>query len=470
MSLRPFIRKGINNVLWKFLYETDRHNGIAEFLEILGSIINGFALPLKDEHKEFLRTVLLPLHRTTNLSSFHPQLSYCVTQFIQKDPALAPRIVRAILKYWPRLASRKEILFLNELEEVLDRIQPVFLEEVQIALFRQIARSMESSHFQVAERAIYVLNSDTIMRFISTHRETLIPILYNALCRNTNSVALAALSGNYSLYPSTNGTNEAEGSPTSSSKDSLSISVTPASPSTASPNVSSLVPDPSNAIAPPSPRWDAHATVVDEITRREVEEERKRVEDKEARGHWNPTVAQLTADILKVFAEMDPALISRLHSERIQRSKKLLSKHTVLRHHWKNIAPTVALAPVKVRGYGEDDDPLGYRDPYASTSSPVVVLSSGQSNSPSLSPPTHSVSLSSISLQVSSASPNAQTKSPTSRSPSSQPPSPSPSSPVAPPPISLAAAPSSPSTPAHPSPSTLDSTLGSPSLASSVQS
>ena len=33
------------------MYETERHNGIAELLEILGSIINGFALPLKEEHK-----------------------------------------------------------------------------------------------------------------------------------------------------------------------------------------------------------------------------------------------------------------------------------------------------------------------------------------------------------------------------------------------------------------------------------
>ena len=48
---RPFIRKAINHVFYRFVYETERHNGIAELLEILGSIINGFALPLKEEHK-----------------------------------------------------------------------------------------------------------------------------------------------------------------------------------------------------------------------------------------------------------------------------------------------------------------------------------------------------------------------------------------------------------------------------------
>jgi hypothetical protein len=51
MVHRPFIRKAINNVFYRFVFETERHNGVAELLEILGSIINGFALPLKEEHK-----------------------------------------------------------------------------------------------------------------------------------------------------------------------------------------------------------------------------------------------------------------------------------------------------------------------------------------------------------------------------------------------------------------------------------
>ena len=63
MSLRPLIRRSIHNVFYKFIYETSRHNGIAELLEILGSIINGFALPIKEQHKQFLSRVLLPLHK-----------------------------------------------------------------------------------------------------------------------------------------------------------------------------------------------------------------------------------------------------------------------------------------------------------------------------------------------------------------------------------------------------------------------
>ena len=40
---RALIRRSISNIFYEFIYETEKHAGIAELLEILGSIINGFA-------------------------------------------------------------------------------------------------------------------------------------------------------------------------------------------------------------------------------------------------------------------------------------------------------------------------------------------------------------------------------------------------------------------------------------------
>lgn len=68
LGLRAFIRKQINNIFLRFIYETEHFNGVGELLEILGSIINGFALPLKMEHKQFLVKVLIPLHKVRMVS------------------------------------------------------------------------------------------------------------------------------------------------------------------------------------------------------------------------------------------------------------------------------------------------------------------------------------------------------------------------------------------------------------------
>jgi serine/threonine-protein phosphatase 2A regulatory subunit B' len=76
---------------------------------------------------------------------FHQQLAYCTTQFVEKDPQTADTIIRGLLKFWPVTASSKEvfrslsilyccipthwlcgnrqILFLNELEEIIELIQ-----------------------------------------------------------------------------------------------------------------------------------------------------------------------------------------------------------------------------------------------------------------------------------------------------------------------------------------------------------
>ena len=149
MVHRPFIRKAINNIFFGLIFETEKHNGIAELLEILGSIINGFALPLKEEHKLFLVRALIPLHKPKCLAMYHQQLSYCITQFVEKDCKLADTIIRGLLKYWPITNSSKEVMFLGESEEVLEVTQPPEFQRCMVPLFRRIAHCLNSPHFQV---------------------------------------------------------------------------------------------------------------------------------------------------------------------------------------------------------------------------------------------------------------------------------------------------------------------------------
>ncbi|XP_078064170.1 serine/threonine-protein phosphatase 2A 56 kDa regulatory subunit epsilon isoform-like, partial [Mustelus asterias] len=132
----------------RFIYESEHFNGVAELLEILGSIINGFALPLKAEHKQFLLRVLIPLHTSRTLSLFHAQLAYCIVQFLEKDATLTEPVLRGLLKFWPKTCTQKEVMFLGELEEILDVIEPSQFLKIQEALFKRIAKCISSPHFQ----------------------------------------------------------------------------------------------------------------------------------------------------------------------------------------------------------------------------------------------------------------------------------------------------------------------------------
>lgn len=192
MPLRVFIRRAITHTFHRFVYETQRqrtatayrHHGAAELLEILGSIINGFTLPLKQEHKMFLRRTLLPLHVPKSLPSYHGQLSFCITQFVEKDPTLAVDVISGLLKLWPQTATRKAVLCLGELEEVLELTRPAQFAAVLPQLFRQISECIESPHFQIAERALFFWNNEYIVNLIVHHRERVVPFVFGALQRN----------------------------------------------------------------------------------------------------------------------------------------------------------------------------------------------------------------------------------------------------------------------------------------------
>lgn len=195
LSLRSYIRKSINNVYLQFVYETERFNGIGELLEILGSIINGFALPLKEEHKIFLVRVLMPLHKVKCLSLYHPQLAYCIVQFLEKDPTLTEDVIMGLLRYWPKINSPKEVMFLNEIEDIFEVMEPSEFLKIQIPLFAQLLKCISSPHFQVSEKVLCYWSNEYFLTLITENAEVVLPIIFAALYELTNSTQPGIASG-----------------------------------------------------------------------------------------------------------------------------------------------------------------------------------------------------------------------------------------------------------------------------------
>ncbi|KAJ6802532.1 serine/threonine protein phosphatase 2A 57 kDa regulatory subunit B' iota isoform [Iris pallida] len=187
MVHRPFIRKSVSNIFYQFVFETERHNGIAELLEVFGSVISGFALPLKEEHKIFLWRALIPLHKPKSVGVYLQQLTYCVTQFVEKEPKLASTVIMGLLKYWPITNCQKEVMFLSELEEVLEATNVVEFQKCMVPLFRRIGYCLHSPHFQVAERALFLWNNDHVISMIAQNRQAVMPMIVPALERNSKN-------------------------------------------------------------------------------------------------------------------------------------------------------------------------------------------------------------------------------------------------------------------------------------------
>ena len=58
-------------------------------------------------------------------------------------------MVLGLLRFWPKTNSTKEVMFLNEVEDIFEVMDPNEFAKVQEPLFKQLARSVASPHFQV---------------------------------------------------------------------------------------------------------------------------------------------------------------------------------------------------------------------------------------------------------------------------------------------------------------------------------
>jgi len=119
------------------------------------------------------------------LSNFHQQLSYCMLQYVEKDPRLCEPILDGLLRIWAVTNASKEVLFINEVEEILEYIQPAEFEKLSVKLFKRVARCMRSAHFQVAERALFIWNNDEIVNLINQNRQVLFPLVLGPLYSNS---------------------------------------------------------------------------------------------------------------------------------------------------------------------------------------------------------------------------------------------------------------------------------------------
>eukprot|EP00955_Chlamydomonas_euryale_P116302 366410-Chlamydomonas_euryale.AAC.1 len=104
-----------------------------------------------------------------------------ISQFVEKDGKLAEPVLRSLLKYWPVTNSQKEVLFLSELEEILELTQPGEFQQVMLPLFCQLTRCLNSQHFQVAERSLFLWNNEYIVNLVAQYRHVLLPIVLPAL-------------------------------------------------------------------------------------------------------------------------------------------------------------------------------------------------------------------------------------------------------------------------------------------------
>lgn len=94
-------------------------------------------------------------------------------------------------------------MFLNEVEDIFEVMDPAEFAKVQEPLFNQLAKSVASPHFQVscqrqfsctkchltrqqvAERALYFWNNEYFCSLVTDNVDTILPIMFAPLYENS---------------------------------------------------------------------------------------------------------------------------------------------------------------------------------------------------------------------------------------------------------------------------------------------
>jgi hypothetical protein len=181
MTLRTLIRSEIISLFNNSVEMHHPHNGIGELLEIMGSIINGFAVPIKPEHTSMLFRALLPLHKSSHYALFRRQLVYCVAQFIEKDQSLALRVFEYLTLHWPRGRQSHVQYRIEELATLLPLLDDLQFRQVSPLVFPRLAECIEGDHYAVVDKALSLLRIEIVVELVYRYRHIVMPIVLPCL-------------------------------------------------------------------------------------------------------------------------------------------------------------------------------------------------------------------------------------------------------------------------------------------------
>jgi serine/threonine-protein phosphatase 2A regulatory subunit B' len=174
---RKMIRKAVDNCFLTIIHETQRFNGAGKMLELLAGIISGFSVPLRNENVIFFKDILIPLHKVGNSHLFHEQLRRNSMIFLTKESRLAIPLVEGLLRYWPFGNSPKELLFLAELNDVIEFCELSKLEPLIPKLFKRLIRCISGPQLQVSDRAMQFFENDYFLGILKTFKQATFPMI-----------------------------------------------------------------------------------------------------------------------------------------------------------------------------------------------------------------------------------------------------------------------------------------------------
>ena len=152
---RDSVKFAIQMCLQEYMEGEGCAEGVGEALGFYLLILKGMAIPIRDEHRVFLKKYLLALIRLPRIEAIFANWEKCLKQYIEKDPSFAIPIVSTLLRYWPRGNLNKEIAFVTVLEKCVVIVDDqTVLNRICEPIRKRLYACVMSENVLVAERVL----------------------------------------------------------------------------------------------------------------------------------------------------------------------------------------------------------------------------------------------------------------------------------------------------------------------------
>lgn len=134
-------------------------------------------------YTDFVTRFVVPLVACPHVSSFYWILTQIFDAVIEADENMAPVYLRGVLRCWPESKPSKQILFINLINFLVQRLNPSVFEEETRPVFHLYARCAMSCHAKVADASFQIWQNVNIIPMIIDNSKAIFPIVFNVLHR-----------------------------------------------------------------------------------------------------------------------------------------------------------------------------------------------------------------------------------------------------------------------------------------------
>ena len=136
---------------------------------------------LRNDYFNILNHYITPLVSCQHLQSFYGLISQVFDSFISFDEDIAGDLVKKVLMCWPESKPSKQLLFINLINFLMERVSPSSFKTVAVPVFSLYARCARACHAKVATASFEIWQNVQIIPKIIDSAQTIFPIVFTVL-------------------------------------------------------------------------------------------------------------------------------------------------------------------------------------------------------------------------------------------------------------------------------------------------